>query len=416
MNDMIRQSDKTKVLQKLQRLFSISGKGASSMAIIVKKLVKNAGFLYKMDLIAGKNGLTNLVQWVHIIEDDSVSSFLHGNELVFTGGILNKTNDWLLKFATKLYEAGASAFVVNIGPHTKEIHPEVIAYCDKVNMPLFTIPWETRMVDMTRDFCHRIMNNEQVENSMSATIKNIIFNIGDIEAQTHQMERYGYQRNSRFCFIGISIDHKDATVLEEYMNAMEMSAEKIARRIKELFISFSYKGCLVLVLVDYTDDEIESFVQDYLRIVRSIKTRGEFYLGISSNQQGIYNQDKNFEKAFSAMEMAKNRKETLVFYDRLDIYKVLYAVNEKSVLRGFYNDTIGKLEKYDREYNSELMILLKTYLENNGSLQLVSEKLFVHRNTVTNQLKKIEKVTGYNPMELEDKVMLYLGFYIKDII
>jgi hypothetical protein len=141
------------------------------MAIMVKKLYKNGTFLYHMNLVAGRNGLTKLVQWVHIIEDCDVSAFLHGKELVFTAGILNNDKNWLLNFVHKLYEAGVSAFVVNIGPYTKEIPGEVIEYCDKVNMPLFTIPWQTRMVDMTRDFCHRIMNNDHVESSIATTIK-----------------------------------------------------------------------------------------------------------------------------------------------------------------------------------------------------------------------------------------------------
>lgn len=386
------------------------------MAIIVKKLIKNGTFLYKMNQIAGRNGLNNLVQWVHIIEDAEVSSFLHGNELVFTAGILNHEKDWLLNFAKKLYEAGVSAFVVNIGPYTKEVPREVIDYCDEVSMPLFTIPWETRMVDMTREFCHRIMNNDQVENSMATTIKNVIFNIGDIEQQIMQMERYGYKRSGRFCFISIYMEHTHNANIDNQWNMLGMNAERIARRIRELFISFSYKDSLVLVLVDYKDEEIETFVHDFLNIMKKGKNVWNLYLGISSNQQGIYNQDKNFEKAFAAMEMAKNRRETYIYYDKLDIYKILYAVNDKTVLRSFYKDTIGKLEKYDRENNSELTLLLRTYLENNGSLQLVSEKLYIHRNTVTNQLKKIEKITECNPLDLEDKVMLYLGFYIKDIM
>lgn len=386
------------------------------MAIIVKKLIKNGTFLYKMKLIAGSSGLTNLVKWVHIIEDAEVSSFLHGNELVFTAGILNRDKEWLLNFARNLYEVGASAFVVNIGPYTKEIPEEVVQYCNEVSMPLFTIPWETRMVDMTRDFCHRIMNNDQVENSMATTIKNVIFNIGDLEPQILQMERYGYKRSSKFCFICIHMDNPNNSIIDYKWDELKMNGEKIAKRIGELFISFTYKECLVLVLVDYDYEEIETFVQEFLKTVTRGKKGLPLHLGISSNQQGVLNQDKNFDKAFSAMEMAKSRKETYLFYDKLDVYKVLYAVNDKSVLRSFYNDTIGKLEKYDRENSSELTELLRTYLENNGSLQLVSEKQFVHRNTVTNQLKKIEKITGYNPLELEQKVMLYLGFYIKDII
>lgn len=386
------------------------------MAIIVKKLVKNASFLYKMELIAGRNGMNNLIQWVHIIEDDAVSPFLHGYELVFTAGILNKSENWLLEFAKKLSMSGVSAFVVNLGPHTKEIPKEVVAYCDEVNMPLFTIPWETRMVDMTRDFCRRIMMNDNVENSMATTIKNIIFNIGDLESQILQMERYGYKRSDRFCFISLYFDTKDSIMEAEYLDELSTNAEKIARKIRELFISFTYKESLVFVLVDYTDEEIESFVQGFLDPVIKENNASKLFIGISSNQPGIYNQEQNFEKSISAMEMAKKQKEMVLYYDHLSVYKLLYAVNDKSVLRSFYSDTIGLLEKYDRENNTDLIALLRTYLENNGSLQLVSEKMYIHRNTVTNQLKKIEKITGYNPLELEDKVKLYLGFYIQDII
>ena len=86
------------------------------MAVNVAKLFKNATMLYNMKLVAGRKGLDNLVTWVHIIEDDDVSKFLHGDELVFTAGIKNSGDGWLLDFAKSLYEVGASAFVVNLGP------------------------------------------------------------------------------------------------------------------------------------------------------------------------------------------------------------------------------------------------------------------------------------------------------------
>lgn len=69
------------------------------MAIAVRKLFKNATILYQMKLIAGKEGLDHLVQWVHIIADEDVSKFLHGQELIFTAGILNTGEEWFINFA-----------------------------------------------------------------------------------------------------------------------------------------------------------------------------------------------------------------------------------------------------------------------------------------------------------------------------
>lgn len=382
------------------------------MSIMVKKLYKNGSFLYKMNLIAGKDGLSNLVQWVHIIEDDEATSFLHGGELVFTAGIMNRKGDWLLNFARRLHEEGTSAFVVNVGPHISEIPVEVIEYCDEQGMPLFTIPWETRMVDMTRDFCHRIMNNEHAEAGTATTIKNIIFGVGDIDTQVLQMERYGYQRDSRFCFVGITVGDGP----EEKKETLGKIAEIVAKRQSELFITFSYKEFLILVLVNYRRAEIRLFMDDFLDMAKRKVKDGGFHVGVSANQTGIYDQKKNFDKALSAMQMACTRGETVSFYDELGIYKVLYAVSDKTVLREYYADTIGKLTAYDRENKTQLVETLACYLENNGSLQAVSEKLFVHRNTVANQLKKAGEITGYDPMDLKEKVKLSLAFYIKKIL
>lgn len=386
------------------------------MAITVKMLSKDGAFLYKMNLLSGKNGLGNMIKWVHIIEDDNVSAFLHGNELVFTAGILNKNEDWLLNFARKLSEAGASAFVVNVGPYTKEIPASVIDYCNEAGLPLFTIPWETKMVDMTRDFCHRIMQDEHVENTIMTTMKNIIFKVGDPETQVLQMERYGFQRNSQFCFISVQAEGGKTTGLDEQNSVLKMIAESTAKNLNGQFITFTYNECRVLVLVNYNETEIAVFLDEFTRLAARKVPDWKIHMGISSNQAGIMDQNNNLEKAFSAMSLARKRNETVAFYDCLGIYKLLCAVSDKTLLRSYYHDTIGKLERYDSENGTRLTLLLKDYLDNNGSLQLVSEKQYVHRNTVTNQLKKIESITGHDPLELEDKIILNMGFYIRDIL
>ena len=381
------------------------------MAIMVRKLYKNATFLYEMNLVAGKGGMSGLVQWVHIIEDVNVIGFLHGGELVFTAGIMNNGGDWLLRFAQKLKEAQASAFVVNLGPHTKEIAKEVYDYCNQVSLPLFTIPWETRMVDMTRDFCHRIMRNEHAEHNIVSIIKNILFKVGDMDQQVMQLERYGYQRGSRFCFVCVSAEGEG---WQE--SSVERIAEATARRLHELFVSFSYKETRILVLVNYDTDEIDAFMRNFLALSKKEMPDLRLHVGVSSNQEGIYDQTQNFERSLSAMQMARRRGETAEYYDRLGFFKLLCAVEDKSVLRGFYQETVAPLEKYDRENKTELTGLLCTYIDLNANLIKVAKNRYVHRNTVANQLKKIKSVTGLDPLEQKDMLLLKTGLLIRDIL
>ena len=386
------------------------------MAITVSKLYNNCAKLYQMKLLAGNKGLNNLVEWVHIVEDPEVASFLHGNELIFSAGYMNRDDKWLLSFTQSLYKMNTSAFVVNIGPYSKRVPKDVIEFCNEVDMPLFTIPWKTRMVDVTRDFCTRIMHNEEVEASVSTTVKNILFKVGDLETQIRQMERYGYSRDSSLCFVVISLENIREECNSENMEKLKYYVELIARRSQNHFVSFTYQMNLVVVLSEEDISNVRRFVDDLFDQIQ--KESGEFsiYVGASTIIPGFLEQDSNFDKAVAANEMTKRKNIKVTFYDDLGLYKVLLNVKDKNALSEFYHDVLGKLEKYDSENNTDLMGFLNAYLENNGSPALVSEQQFIHRNTVNNQIKKIEKITGYNLLDLDEKVRCRICFLIKDIL
>ena len=386
------------------------------MAIAVSKLYSNSAALYQMKLLAGHRGLINLVEWVHIVEDREVSSFLHGHELIFTAGYMNRSEEWLLNFTKCLYENEASAFIINIGPYIKSVPDEVIAFCNEVDLPLFTIPWKTRMVDVTRDFCTRIVHNDTVEASISTTIKDIIFKVGDLETQIQQMERYGFMRDSYLCFVNIMLNSVQKDYYSANMEKLKLYVEQIARSSQRLLISFSYQSYLVVVLSESEMDNVSRFVDELINLTRREKDVFSVSIGVSSIMQGFVNQDGNFEKAIAASDMARKKNVRVKYYDDLDIYKVLLEVKDKKTLYDFYHDVFGKIEQYDMENNTDLMGFLHSYLENNASPQLVAKQQFIHRNTVNNQIKKIEKITGYSLLNLDEKIRFLIGFVISDIL
>ncbi|MGN6715221.1 PucR family transcriptional regulator [Anaerocolumna jejuensis] len=386
------------------------------MAIAVSKLYRNCASLYQMQLLAGHKGLGNLVEWVHIVEDQEVSSFLHGHELIFIAGYMCHDDEWLLNFTKELYQSETSAFVINLGPYIKSVPKEVVDFCNEVDMPLFTIPWKIRLVDVTRDFCTRIMHNESVEASVASTIKDIIFKVGDIETQIQHMERNGYKRDCHLCFVNMSVNNVDEQYNSDNMERLKLFVEQIARTSQRMFIAFTYQSNLVVVLSESDMYNVRKFVDDLMVLIRKKTDSFTINVGVSSIMQGFANQDINFENAIAANEMAGKRKVRVTYYDELDLYKVLLAVKDKKVLKDFYQEVFGRVEQYDSENGTDLMGFLRSYLDNNGSPQLVSEQQFIHRNTVNNLIKKIEKITGYNILNLEEKVRCSIGFMIKDII
>ncbi len=385
------------------------------MAITVEKLFTKICNKYNVELIAGRDGIDNLVEWVHIIENGNISRFLHGNEVIFTCGMLNNTEEWLLNFIKNLYKVGASAFVINIGPYIKAINEETIEYCNKNNIPLYVMPWEMLMVDVTRDICTKLIKREQIESSLSSTIKNIIFKIGDLDTQASHLERYGFLRESKFCFIVLAQNNSEENIKIAVFNKIKKYAERIARSIQELYISFSYKDKLVLALVDYSEKDIKQFISLFFNKAY-YNSKWNINMGISENIGGVALQSDNFNKGLIAMKMAIKKNMGVFYYDDLDIDQLLINVKDIEILVKYFNNTLGKVQKYDTENGTNLVDFLSIYLECNGSQSAVAEKLYIHRNTVNNQVKKIEKITGYNLLNLEHKVKLFLAIHIKDII
>ena len=80
------------------------------MAILLRQLCEKASYLYGMRILAGENGTGNIVQWIHTLEDVETGGFIHGGELIFTTGIAQEGNEWLLEFVENLYEREATGF------------------------------------------------------------------------------------------------------------------------------------------------------------------------------------------------------------------------------------------------------------------------------------------------------------------
>lgn len=388
------------------------------MTITVKNLYKIGNAHYQMRLLAGHNGMNNLVQWLHIVEDQVVCQFLHGQEAVITTGIANdgKNNYWLLEFAKALHQAGTSAFILNIGPYIPSVPNEVIAFCESINLPLFVVPWSVHLVDMTRDFCYRIMQSETLKDNLVTTIKNILFNSGDITADLLQMERCGFAQDDTYCFLCLSLPYTDEVRHEELMVKLEWYAEKMARSISDLYISFTYNDYLILMLTHFTNDQVHLFVKQYYALICKEHSLSTLHMGISTNNPRLSAQRQYFNEALSAHQMTYRKNEPILFYEELDIYKLLLAVNNKDLLLDYYNEIIGKLTDYDAANKTSFIPFLKSYLSNNGSPQAVAEQQFIHRNTVNNTLKKIEKITGYNLLDLDTKLKCTLGFYIQALL
>ena len=97
------------------------------------------------------------------------------------------------------------------------------------------------------------------------------------------------------------------------------------------------------------------------------------------------------------------------------VYKLLFGVENRAILRSYIDDTLGNLTKYDTLNNTDYEYTLRVYLECSGSVQMTAERLNVHRNTVNYKMKVIREILGIEMCD-EDKMNILLAFRAQEIL
>lgn len=385
------------------------------MVTTLQQLCENANYLYGMRVLAGERAMSNIVQWVHTLEDVDASEFLHGNELVFTTGIAQKGTQWLIPYINKLMEHEASGLVVNYGPYIAGVPKDVIDYCSQQNFPLLEVPWKTRLVDITRDFCNQIIHNEKEGDDIGETFKNIIFYPGDLEKYMPVLARHDFDLKVNYCILGVKIQGEREGD-QSYMVTVRMHLMKIINRYRGQAGYFSTGRDIFFILCGCLDETLHQIVDELQKLSGREASGYTLYIGVSSNRLSLDMLSKNYHKICSILHIAEKNNQTPLYYDQFGMKKILLSVDNPDILEEYYKDMLERLEVYDIENGTEYMEVLRMYLIYDGSIQRVAQETFVHRNTVNYQINKIKKILDMDLNRLEERFKLMLAYQISDII
>lgn len=381
------------------------------MALQLQKLCQNTDCLYGMRILAGEQNMNKIVQWVHTIEDVEASSFLRGGELIFTTGIAKREGNWLIPFVRNLIDKEAAGLVINVGPYIDKVPMEVLEYANENQFPILEVPWKTRLVDITRDFCNQIIKDEQREEKLSTALKKLMETSYDMENQIEVVEKYGFRRDDSYCVVGIrTAEFKDEYgTLSSVVNKIQEAAADILNKIN-FYIN---NQIICLVFIGCTNEKIEFVIDIIVKLCHN--DNSDVHVGIGPNVNSIYLLSRSYDRAMRVMILSANTSSSYLIFDKLDSVKILIAVDESRILREYYRDTLGNLEDYDKEHKTSYVELLQRYIACDGSIQKIAEVENLHRNTINYQLNKIKKILECEISTLDDKFRFMLAFRIKEI-
>lgn len=215
-----------------------------------------------------------------------------------------------------------------------------------------------------------------------------------------------------YAIIGVKADMADHISSRK----LESAFERTIYSYKKHWGGFKVDNMMFYVLNDFSDDEIESIAEK----IQSEKERyisvNKLYVAVSKTNNKLKSLPKTYRIVLRMLRLAVRTDMTPMFYDRLEVKKLILAVDDISLLESIYNENLKKLEVYDRDNGTDYMSFLRLYLKYDGSVQRVAQETFVHRNTINYQLAKIKKILGNNLKTFEERFKIILAFEVRDVL
>ena len=195
---------------------------------------------------------------------------------------------------------------------------------------------------------------------------------------------------------------------------LESAFERTIYSYKKHWGGFKVDNMMFYILNDFSDDEIESIAEK----IQSEKERyisvNKLYVAVSKTNNKLKSLPKTYRIVLRMLRLSV--RANMTFYDRLEVKKLILAVDDISLLESIYNENLKKLEVYDRDNGTDYMSFLRLYLKYDGSVQRVAQETFVHRNTINYQLAKIKKILGNSLKTFEERFKIILAFEVRDVL
>ncbi len=98
-------------------------------------------------------------------------------------------------------------------------------------------------------------------------------------------------------------------------------------------------------------------------------------------------------------------------YEKLTIELLINDTNKDRQLQ-LVDKVLGALSQKEI---AEFKHILQLFGEHNGSVSVIAEELFIHKNTLQYQIQKLKRLTGYDMRHYDDYMVLKLAFMLHSL-
>lgn len=247
-------------------------------------------------------------------------------------------------------------------------------------------------------------------------------------------------KRAEFCDLNIqenlAVFVLDIDDFEEYIEKKQIKDEEQVQKLKQdvmnttRFILSNYLGHTPLLssrsdniigIVPYDDEEKEEVRSVFESIRQEIQTKNkglEVTIGIGRTRKGIDGLKESYEEAEQAVKILRlvTGNSKVAFLEEQGAYCVLSELKNSAPLGRYYAETIGRIEVYDHQNKTELLQTLEQYFKCGQNVRKTSEAMYLHRNSITYRIKKIEEISGRKLDSSDDNFEIQLALLLRHLI
>lgn len=347
-------------------------------------------YLLGLVLIAGggREPGTRPVQWVHASDLLDPAPFLTPRTVLLTTGVQfgeSLGKDRASAYVQRLVDAGTTALGVAVGLQWDRIPPALIDACERLQLPLFRVPYDTPFIAIVRTAARLI------------------------EAEAHLVAPWGREQSGAASLLGrrqslaAAEQAMRAAVLELLLAGQRELAERIAatllprlprRQLSVVSVSAPLDGRLLAELTPLAFEHAGVFaaVTDQAVIViaeqgavpelRRLLSRHAAAAGISE-RGSLAELPELLAQAERAVELARSRTPTAPVSYRPEMHAgVLQLLQGSPEAARRAIGLLTPLRRHDERHGDELEHSLAVWLSHHGQTSPAAAELGVHRHTL----------------------------------
>jgi Regulator of polyketide synthase expression len=385
-----------------------------------------------MELVAGKGGLNNKIYWMHVAEtSENVEKLFNwlkpGDFLIIIGHILKNDPDALFDIINKSIEFKLSGVLIYESKSLPQVPKYIIQIADEHNFPVFFLKDEdVSAIEIVYDMGRMILSDLEYHDVYEKLLKDIYYGMeNDEEALIARANFYNYDLTSSHRGVAFKFNTEKCHVVPAESSKRDL-IENISKTCADILTHYySYILCMnsedtfyALLPANIIDASVESIAVEIVQTLREQYGGIKVFGGIGHQRSLLKNFRASIEEANEIVQILSNigMANTIKKYSQMYAYMMIFEMREKEILKKLHKALFNNLINYDATHNSNLKNVLRVYLYEDKNSSITAKKLYLHRNTLTYQLKKIEELCGKDLTSPMDCFELMLGFYIEDIL